>query len=1221
MADFAHLHVHSEYSLLDGLGRIDALLKRAKELGMEAMAITDHGAMYAAVDFYSAAKGLGLRPIIGCEVYVAPHSRFDKRSKLDANPYHLVLLAMDHLGYHNLLQLATKAQLEGFYYRPRVDKELLAQHRQGLVALSACGSGEIPRYLLQGDTKAAYEAAAWYNEVYGAGNFYLELQEHDVPQLTAINKELVRLGHKMGIPLVATNDVHYVYPDDAYAQEILLCIQTNTTIEDPKRMRLVGNSYYVRSPEEMIAIFAEVPEAIINTRAIVERCDLQLLFGRLHLPEFPIPEGYTPDTYLEQLCREGLRRRYQQITSQLEERLRYELSVIEKTGFALYILIVADFVAYAREHGILFGPRGSAAGSIVCHCLGISDIDPVQNNLVFERFLNIERKEMPDIDMDFADDRRDEMIEYVTKKYGRDHVAQIITFGTLGAKAAIRDVGRALGMPYGAVDNIAKLIPPLPVGITIEQSLRESRELQQLYETDESIKQLVDTARSLEGVARHASTHAAGIVISRDPLIEHVPLQRAGKGDSTMMTQYSMNNLAKIGLLKMDFLGLANLTILGRTTEIIKQVRGTQVDLREIPPDDKKVFEMLSSGETMGIFQLEGAGMRRYIKELKPTSIDDLAAMVALYRPGPMAHIPRFIRSKAGLEQIEYPHAALEPILRDTYGVIVYQEQVLQIVQAIAGYTLGQADILRKAMGKKIAEEMRKQRGNFIEGAKKRGIDRETAARIFDLIEPFAGYAFNRAHAYCYAMVAYQTAYLKTHYPIEYMAAVLSTSMGNAEKVAAAIAECHRMGIKVRPPDINRSMAGFTIEGDQHGRAIRFGLAAVKNLGEGPTQAIIAARNQGGPFKAVDDFCQRVDTHLINKRALESLIKAGVMDCLGRRSQLLAVLDRMIGVGQQAQRAVRNGQTSLFALLGDAGAVGILLPDIPEVPIKERLAGEKELLGVYITEHPMQRAAMDLQDTITAFCGQINEEFVGQRVTVAGVINGVRTLLTKKRERMVTARLDDLQGSIEVVAFPKVYERTQDLWQEDNVAIVRGRVESRGERIQIVCEAVSLHQPQETQEPRGAEPQAVKTSDNQLTSVDRQISAEAASSLLSESLKASSTLSARNTQAGDVSEWAPAPQRDSQGVDRPRYRLSITIIRSGDNERDLKLLQEVYALLEHYSGGADQVHLCIAANGHERVELELPSLTIRYSNQLLNKLSGLLGRESLIIEKIEADKG
>jgi DNA polymerase-3 subunit alpha len=752
---FTHLHVHTEYSLLDGMCRIPRLVQKTKELGMESLAITDHGVMHGAIEFYRTAREAGIKPIIGSEIYIASGSRFS-RIPADKNNYHLILLAKDKVGYQNLIQLTTKAQLEGFYYKPRVDKELLAAHHEGLVALSACLAGEISQLILSGRFNDARQAALWYKQTFG--DFYFEIMRHPIPEEETVNNSLIQLGQELDIPLVATNDTHYINREDASTHDLLLCIGTNTTIHDEKRLKMAGDFFYLMSPEEMAEKFRDIPQALENTSRIADMCNLDLEFGRLHLPEIELPEGKTADRFLADLCRQGLRQHYPDPTPQIEQRLDYELDVIEKTQFANYVLVVWDIISFARKNNILFGVRGSAASSMVLHCLGITPLDPLEHKLVFERFLNIERKEMPDIDMDFQDDRREEVIAYVTQKFGQDHVAQIITFGTLGARAAIRDVGRALGMPYGDVDRVARLIPNAP-GMTLARAMDENSELKAIYSDDDIVRNLVNTARKVEGIARHASTHAAGVVISKEPLTNHVPLQRGVKADNqeSAMTQFAMEDIAQIGLLKMDFLGLRNLTILGKAVEIIRQVRNTYIDLYSLPMDDKKTFDLLSAGETAGVFQLEGAGMRRYIKDLKPNTFSDIAAMVALYRPGPMEQIPRFIDSKHGLKPIQYPHPALESILKETYGVIVYQEQVLFIVRELAGYSLGQADIFRKAMGKKIAEMMKKQKRDFIAGARKKEYSTELAEEVFAMIEPFAGYAFNKAHAYCYALIAYQT--------------------------------------------------------------------------------------------------------------------------------------------------------------------------------------------------------------------------------------------------------------------------------------------------------------------------------------------------------------------------------------------------------------------------------------------------------------------------------
>jgi len=1128
---------------------IPQLIFRAKELGMDSLAITDHGAMYGVIEFYLAAREAGIKPILGCELYVAPFGRHS-RVAADKNPYHLILLARNEAGYQNLIQLTTKAHLEGFYYRPRVDRELLAQHHEGLIALSGCTQGEIPRLILEGRPDAARKAALWHREVFG--DFFLELQRHPIPELEEINAELIAIGGELGIPIVATNDVHYVLREDAYSHELLLCIQTNSTIYDEKRMRMPSDSFYLRGEGEMAELFSDLPQALENTQRIAEMCHLELEFGRLLLPEVRTPQGKTVDDYLEELCREGVRRRYGEVTTEVAERLNYELEVIRKTNFANYFLVVWDLISFAKERNILFGVRGSAAASLVLYCLGITDIDPLENRLVFERFLNVERREMPDIDLDFQDDRRDEVISYAAQRYGHDRVAQIITFGTLGARAALRDVGRALGMPYGDVDRVARLVP-LGVNMTLERALEENSELRNLYFEDEVARQLVDNAKRVEGIARHASTHAAGVVISREPLTQYVPLQRPAKGDegTIAMTQFPMEAIAQIGLLKMDFLGLLNLSILGKAKEVIAQTRGIEIDLNQIPLDDAKTFELLSSGETTGVFQLEGAGMRRFVKELKPSCFSDIAAMIALYRPGPMQYIPTFIKAKHGLEPIQFPHPDLSQILEETYGVIVYQDQVLLIVQAFAGYSLGQADVFRKAMGKKIPEVMRRQRKGFIAGAKRMGFSEEVAREVFDLIEPFAGYAFNKAHSVSYAMIAYQTAYLKANYPVEYMSAVLTMNMGQPDKVAFAIAECRRVDIPVLPPDVNKSSDTFAIEKTDGKEGIRFGLAAIKNVGLGAVRPIIASREEGGEFKFLEEFCRRADLRAINRRALESLIKVGALDPLGHRGALLASVDRIMSLSQREQRLKETGQSTMFDLWGDSTPLPLPALELApmEVSLRESLAWEKELLGVYLSEHPFSRAAPKLAPSVTAFCGQIDEEMVGQGVVTAGIVISVRQLFTKDRRPFVSATLEDLEGRIEVTAWPEIYERTKELWIEGNILLVEGRVRVRGDRVQLSCDRVRLYQPEER-----------------------------------------------------VS--APAPPK--------RHRLLINIAQTADEESDVARLCQIFDILRDYPG-EDEVCLSVTG-GDETVNLELPDLTTGYCPELHQRLAAIVGEGNLAVE-------
>ncbi|MDP2948891.1 MAG: DNA polymerase III subunit alpha, partial [Chloroflexota bacterium] len=1022
---FTHLHLHTEYSLLDGLARIPQLMERARELGQEAIALTDHGVLYGAIQFYKEAHAHGLKPIIGVEAYVARNSRHS-REPADKQPHHITLLARDLTGYRNLLVLVTKAHLEGHYYKPRLDKELLQQHHEGIIALSGCQSGEIARLLAADRWEEAVEAARWHREVFG--EFYLELQEHNIPELTKLNEKLVRLSREMDLPLVATNDIHFVHRQDAPIHDILLCVGTNTSILDERRMRLAGDadSYYLKSEEEMRQLFAEVPEAIDNTWRIAQMCDLELEFGQPHLPEADVPPGISADDYLVQLCHESLARRYPNCSEEPRSRLEHELSVVRQTGFTHYILVVHDFAQFARERGILMAVRGSAAASLILYCLGVTDIDPLEYRLVFERFLNVERREMPDVDLDFAEDRRDEMIRYAAEKYGHDRVAQIITFGTMGAKAAIRDVGRALGMTYADVDRVARLVPSA-LNITIDRALEGGAELRTIYEADEQVARLVDTAKQLEGIARHASTHAAGVVIAPEPLVHFLPLQRPAHGDGASIptTQYAMDAVADIGLLKMDFLGLANLTILGKAVEIIRETRGVNIDLKALPDSDARTYVMLSAGETFGVFQLESTGMRRYIQELKPTAIKDLAAMVALYRPGPMQHIPTYIRAKHGREAIRYPHTDLADILDETYGVIVYQDQVLLIAQKFADYALGEADVMRKAMGKKIPTVMRAERERFLAGAKAKGYRQAQADQIFNLIEPFAGYAFNKAHAVSYATIAYQTAYLKANYPAEYMTAVLMLAehhpAGAAQRVAEVYAECARLGIKVLPPNVNRSRVNFALEQDDGHLAIRFGLANIKNVGTGIVAGIIEARDAGLSFASIEDFCQRVDCHHLNKRALESMIKAGAFDGLGDRGTLLANLDRLIALAQRTQKLRESGQATLFDLFGEASSGPSLKLEEAEVPLATQLSWEKELLGVYVSEHPFGRAAAALASRVTAMCSALSLEMAGRELLIAGIVTSTRQILTRDGRPFLAAEIEDLSGSVEVTVWPDVF--------------------------------------------------------------------------------------------------------------------------------------------------------------------------------------------------------
>ena len=1060
---FAHLHTHSEYSLLDGLSKIPDLVQRAQDLGQQSLAITDHGVMYGAIELYETARAHDIRPIIGLEAYVAAGSRLE-RNPGKKSAYHLTLLVQNVTGYRNLLQLSSASHLEGFYYRPRVDRELLERHSEGLIVLSGCPSGEVMGALSEGREQDALEAAAWYRDIF-PGRYYIELQEHGQEQFSRLTPPLVELAKRIDVPLVLTNDSHYTHREQRYVHDVLLCIGTNTTIHDEKRFQLEGDSFYLKSEQEMRALFPDLPEAADNTVRIAEQVDIQLEFGRSQLPDPGVPPGMAPAEHLRQLCEEGMRRRYPAVTDEQRERLQYELNVIEQTGFVEYMLIVRDIARFAREREIPMGVRGSAAASIVLYCLDVTDLEPTQYRLIFERFLNPERSSMPDVDFDFADDRRDEVIRYTSQRFGRDRVAQIITFGTLGAKAAIRDTGRALGIAYGDVDRIARLVPDT-LHVTLDQALDEVAELRTAYDGDESVRQLVDAARGVEGVARHASTHAAGIIITREPLTEVVPLQRSAAasstddGDQLPTTQYAMNDIERIGLLKLDFLGLTYLTILGRATDLIREQRGEEIDLLQLPDGDEATARLLADGETFGVFQLEGAGMRRYVMELQPGNIREVAAMVALYRPGPMEHIPRYIEVKHGRAEPHYPHADLADILDETYGVITYQDQVLEIAKRFAGYTLGQADVMRKAMGKKIPAVMLAERERFVDGARAQGYEERLAEQLYDLIEPFAGYAFNKAHAFSYGVIAYRTAYLKAHYPVEYMTAVLMAGGGSQDRIAAAIAECARLDIPVLPPDVNRSRANFAIEPADAGRlAIRFGLSQVKNVGVGAVEPLIAIREQDGAFASLENFARRIDPRDVNRRVLESLAKAGALDSLGDRARIVAGVDRILSLAQQEQRLRETGQSSMFDMFGtevDTPLPALELPEC-EAPPQELLAWEKELLGAYITNHPFKAAAAGLTAFVTAQASELTVEFAGQEAAVAGMVAGVRHLTTRQGKTFAAVTIEDLHGRAELTVWPDSFERYAELLREGTVLLARVEVRQRGDRLTLAVNELAAY--------------------------------------------------------------------------------------------------------------------------------------------------------------------
>ena len=1050
--NFTHLHVHTEYSLLDGASRIKELIARAKELGMDSIAITDHGYMYGVIDFYREAKKQGIKPIIGCEVYVSPTSRHERREVGGIRYYHLILLAENETGYRNLVTLVSLASTEGYYYKPRVDKELLRRYHEGIICLSACVQGEIPHALINRDEKKAAELTQEYIDIFGRENFFLEIQNHALPEEKIANAGIIRLAAQFNLGLVATNDVHYVHRTDSEIHDVLLCIQTNTTVDDKKRMRFNNDDYYLKSADEMAQLFAAQPEALANTQKIADRCAFDFTFGELQLPYYPLPPDFADAAaYLVDLCEKNIMRRYPTVTAAVRERLNYELSIIHRMGYDSYFLIVWDFIRYAREQGIAVGPgRGSAAGSIVAYVLGITDIDPLRHALLFERFLNPERVTMPDIDVDFCYIRREEVIEYVKRRYGDDHVAQIVTFGTMAARGALRDVGRALNIPYGDVDKVAKLVPQ-EIGITLEAALKNIADFRRLYEESPVVRRLVDTARRLEGLPRHSSTHAAGVVIAKEPLTHYLPVQMS---EGTLITQYDKDHVEELGLLKMDFLGLRTLTVIASALANIKRTRGIEVDMSKIPLDDPQTAEMLTAGRTGAVFQMESPGMTRLVKALAPRGFADLIPTVALYRPGPLGSgmVEDFIAGRHGKKSVTYMHPKLEPILKETFGVVLYQEQVMQIVQVLAGFTLGQADLLRRAMGKKKKEILLAEREHFLTGCAENGVDSTKAGEIFDLLTHFADYGFNKSHSAAYALVAWQTAYLKAHYPQEFMAAML-TAVADSPKVTAYIDLCRRMGIKILPPDVNLSGAGFTV--DRTG--IRFGLAAIKNVGEGAAEALIEKRTEGGKFASLYDFCRRVDNRLFNKRAVESMIKSGAFDSLSaRRSELLAILDSAFKDAARSQKDYASGQTGLFGEDADMVITESDTTPREEFPLPILLAWEKEHTGFYITGHPLDAYRDKVQNL--AGLGQILHGNLPDRrqVKIAGLIINVRRLNTKKGDTMCFLTLEDYTDSMKVTVFPRLFYDNVDKLTVDSAVVVQGRLDVGEKETSLVAEKIWL---------------------------------------------------------------------------------------------------------------------------------------------------------------------
>jgi DNA polymerase III subunit alpha len=1271
MNDFTHLHVHSEYSLLDGYATTGAIAKRAADLGMDSIALTDHGVMYGAMEFYANAKKAGVKPIIGVEAYMAPNSRLDSMTRGSKNYYHLLLLAKNEVGYRNLVKLTTRAHLDGtgkgIFARPRIDRELLEQYHEGLVVTSSCIAGEVIQQLTEQQQKKAREIAAYYRDLLGPENYFLELQLHDnTPELEGINDELQRISNELGIPMVVTNDTHFVRREDLEAQKMVMSMGMNLTYKEfCAKGYVMDETYHIMTGEEMWQRFKRYGTAPLeNTRRIAEMCNLKLDFGRVQLPAFELPEGHDAASYLRLVCEEGLMKRFNGApTDEYIKRLHYELDVINQTGFPDYMLIVWDYVKYARSRGIPCLPRGSAGASLVLYCLGITDVDPVANKLLFERFLSPERLEMPDIDTDFADSRRSEILDYIAGRYGRENVAQIITYGTLGAKAALRDMGRVLDVPLSEVDRIAKLIPALPVGTTIAQALERVPELKQIYDNDPTLREVIDWGQKVEGRMRSVGTHACGVVVSRNPLEELVPLQRTTKDENAAMAAYEGPTLAKIGLLKMDILGLTNLSVVAEALNYIEQTTGTRMELADIPLDDKKTFESLGRGETKNVFQLESTGMTRYLTQLKPTRVDDLYAMVALYRPGPLEQIPYYIANKNNPQHIKYIHPILKPILEDTYGVIVYQEQIMQLLQAIAGYTLGNAYIVLKAIGKKNKELMAQEEPRFKEGCLKNGLTKAQADELWSLIQPFAGYSFNRPHSTLYGLLSYQTAWLKVNYPVEYMAAVLTGAGGVTEDVAKGAVEARRLGVAVLSPDVNASAKGFFIErlnakqlpgGVRYDRGIRFGLASIKNVGEGPVEALLKAREER-PFSSLEDFCARVDRQALNKRTLESLIKAGAFDTLpGTRRQKLAILDNALNAGIEAQKARDVGQSSLFDMMGGGGSPGtvnvprLALPVLAETPElrKEELLWEKELLGVNISEDPVAQALTGIDFSGVSSLSDISEESIGQTMSFIGIVSGVRRIATKKGDTMLVAMLEDLAGTIELVCFPKTAARYGELLRDEAVLKITAKVDNRRDTAQLVVESCETVVPTLSAETLAVQPEmdvegltenlelaaeagmAMAALSVQTLTPTMQISSQSTPSTNGQPSTPSepstpSVLTIRpraqvklngNGNGNGEAKGAAAPSNNGYTVappPTPGRMLRIHLPRTEDFDADVQRMQDVDALLRT-SSGDDRVVLYLP-NGVGIVVLR-PHHTVAATPALVAQLSELVGNGAVAVQ-------
>lgn len=1248
---FVHLHVHSEYSLLDGLSHIPQLINRTKSLDMPAVALTDHGTMFGAIEFYRTAKAAGVKPIVGMEAYLAPRRMTDRDPQKDSRAYHLLLLAENDVGYQNLLQIASAAQLEGFYYKPRVDRDFLAAHSEGLICTSGCLSADVPRALQRGDVEAATKRLDWYYQVFGQDRFFIELQSHGIPELDEVNKKLLDLAPRYQARFVATNDVHYVNPEDADLQDIMLCIQTGNVRSDPDRMRMADGTFYLRSPMEMEELFGNIPGALQNTLMIAERCQVDLDFKGYHLPEFDVPEGETAQSYLRRLCDQGLQRRYgsRSDASEIRERLDYELGIIHEMGFDTYFLIVWDLCRHARDQGIWYNARGSAAGSIVAYSLDITLVDPLEHGLIFERFLNPSRVSMPDIDLDFQDDKRHVMLEYTANKYGHDKVAQIITFGTLGARAAIRDVGRVLDIPLPEVDRVAKLVPNIPgKPVHIKDVLQDVTAFKEAYGSAPYMQDLIDTANKLEGTVRNAGTHAAGVIITDRPITEYIPLHRPTRGslqDSPIgaVTQFEMQVLDSLGLLKVDFLGLSTLTVMARACEMIRQRHGVDLSIDNIPVDDPETFELLGLGDVLGVFQVEGAGMRRYLVDMKPKELANVIAMVALYRPGPLEFIPTYIRRMHGEEQVSYRHPALEPVFRETFGIPVYQEQIMSAAMQLAGYTASEADGLRKAIAKKKAKQLVKHREKFIQGAVEAGMDKTVASEIFDDWENFARYGFNKAHAADYGVIAVQTAYLKAHYPIEYMTALMSVFRGDTDKVALYMADCRRLGYDVLPPDINASGMDFEID-DNSGEApaIRYGMAAIKNVGESAVQAILDARRDRA-FKDLNDFATRVDLRHVGKRALESLVRVGAFDSLGSRLALLENLDRLLAVSSSHFRAKEVGQLTMFGAGTGVQEKFELPPATQEVSRRQQLGWEKELLGLYVSDHPLTPLMDDLTQIVSHFSAELGDTDQGQNVCVAGMVTHIRPYQTRSGKPMGFVSLEDLQGSIELVVFSRIWKDVAEWLAPDKVVVVKGKVDrERGDPKILVDEITSevrlVHSADSTpsrREPPSSRPAPSKDPAAQGNGL-KSNGAPAASTAGHEagtSVGPVSNPDSIGVEAGESAgegvgpssagmaasmvRTAVEPDPAGQIPDRSigangRCKVTVVLKSTGNADRDARRMRRVHGLLTSYPG-EDRFAFHVHESSRQYL-LEFPSFTTGMCDELVSQLQSILGENTVRVD-------